>query len=355
MFQDLGLEGWTPQSAAVVLGLVLGLAFGMLAEPSRFCLRRGLAGDALERRSALGVWSMALAAAIIGTTAIVGLGLIDISQHRFLAGRLPIAAIILGGAMFGAGMVLGRGCASRLTVLAGTGNLRALSVLIVFAVLAHATLKGALAPARVWIGSFGVSIGSAASLSALPGGAPLVGAMFGAGLLVWALISRAPRRDLVLGGLIGILVPFGWLGTGYVLKDEFAPLPLETLAFTSAAAEGLFWWVAGTAVAPSFGVGLLGGVVFGSFATAALGRRLAWVGFGGDTPTGQYLAGGALMGIGGVLAGGCTVGAGLAGVSLLSVGALLALASIMMGAVAARSVMAGAGRGKAQVAMVGKS
>ncbi len=345
MFQELGLAGWTPQAAAVVLGIVLGLAFGGLAERSRFCLRRGLAGSIDERRSALGVWAMALAVAVIGTTSIVGLGLIEAQSHRFLAPQLPVAAIMIGGVLFGAGMVLARGCASRLTVLAGTGNLRALAVLIVFAVLAHATLKGALAPLRVWLGSFGVTVGSGASLSALPGGAPLVAAVLGAGLIAWAITSRARGRDLLMGGLIGALVPLGWLGTGYLLKDEFAPLPLETLAFTSAAAEGLFWWVAGTAVAPGFGVGLLGGVVVGSFLSAAAGGRLAWVGFGEDTPTGRYLAGGVLMGIGGVLAGGCTVGAGLAGVSLLSVSAVLALASIVAGGLVARSLL-GAQRGR---------
>ena len=238
MFQELGLTGWTPQAAAVILGLVLGLAFGGLAERSRFCLRRGLAGSIDERRSALGVWAMTLAVAVIGTTSIVGLGLIDVQPHRFLAPQLPVAAIVIGGMLFGAGMVLARGCASRLTVLAGTGNLRALAVLIVFAVLAHATLKGALAPLRVWLGSFGVSIGSGASLGALP----VVHLWW---LRCWLRASSPGRSrrghaagSLLLGGLIGALVPLGWLGTGYLLKDEFAPIPLETLAFTSAAARG---------------------------------------------------------------------------------------------------------------------
>ncbi|MDB2690254.1 YeeE/YedE family protein, partial [Planktomarina temperata] len=39
------------------------------------------------------------------------------------------------------------------------------------------------------------------------------------------------------------------------------------------------------------------------------------------------MLGAALMGVGGVLAGGCTVGAGLAGIASLSIAALLALAS----------------------------
>lgn len=340
MFQDLGLTGWTPQALSVVFGLLLGAAFGFLAERSRFCLRRAVAGEAHERASALGVWTMVLAVAVAGTTALVGTGLVDASQHRFLASRIPAPAIVLGGLMFGTGMVLARGCASRLTVLAGTGNLRAMAAMLVFAVLAHATLKGALAPARSWIGSFGIDAGAAASLGSLTGGTPLWASAIVVVLLALAARSGARVSDLVMGALIGGLVPLGWLGTGFVLHDEFAPLPLETLAFTSAASEGLFWWVAGTAVAPTFGVGLLGGVLAGSALSAAIAGRLALTGFTSETPTGRYLAGGVLMGIGGVLAGGCTVGAGLGGVSLLSIAAILALAAIVVGGIATHALLA---------------
>ncbi|MDX2155822.1 MAG: YeeE/YedE family protein [Hyphomicrobiaceae bacterium] len=339
MFHELGLAGWTPQAAAVVLGAVLGLAFGLLAERSRFCLRRSLAGEPGERGPALGVWAAALAIAIAGTTAIAGAGLVDLASHRLLSARLPAVAIVAGGLMFGAGMVLARGCASRLTVLAGTGNLRAVATLVVFAVLAHATLKGALAPGRAWIGGLVIDTGKVTSLAAVPGGAPLWAAIIVAALLVAAVTSRAGWRDLAMGAGIGALVPLGWLGTGFVLHDEFAPIPLETLAFTSAASEGLFWWVAGTAVAPTFGVGLLAGAIAGSFLSALAARRLAPTGFTAETGTGRYLAGGALMGVGGVLAGGCTVGAGLAGISMLSLAALLALGSIIAGGVAARVLL----------------
>ena len=43
-------------------------------------------------------------------------------------------------------MVLTRGCVGRLTVLGATGNLRAVTALLIFAVVAHATLKGVLSP-----------------------------------------------------------------------------------------------------------------------------------------------------------------------------------------------------------------
>ena len=143
MFETLGFENLTTPQAAVWFGLILGVAFGALAEITRFCLRRGLVGAPDERRPALGVWLMALAAAVAGTQAAIQSGLVAFGDHRFFAADLPILAIVAGGLLFGAGMVLTRGCASRMTVLFASGNLRAGIVLLIFAVTAHAMLKGA--------------------------------------------------------------------------------------------------------------------------------------------------------------------------------------------------------------------
>jgi len=330
--------GLTPRTASVLIGAGLGLAFGILAQRTAFCLRRAIVGDPADRSAAQGVWAIALAVALIGTATVLGLGLIDLNGHRLMSSQLPILAIVLGGLLFGIGMVLTRGCASRLTVLAGTGNLRALTVLIVFAAVAHAAIKGALAPIRTSLGAYTVDLGGVSSLAALPGGVLLWSAVGATALLF--VVARSAARPLYLAGgaLIGALAPLGWLATGWLLKDEFDPIPAESIALTSAGAETLFWWVASSAIQPTFGVGFLAGVVGGSFLASLLSGEFKVVGFTEATPTGRYLAGGALMGLGGVLAGGCTIGAGLAGVGTLSVAAILALASIVAGAVLVQAV-----------------
>jgi hypothetical protein len=66
MFESFGFETLTPRTASVVFGVGLGLIFGILAERTQFCLRRGLVGPAEERRPALGLWLAALASAIVG-------------------------------------------------------------------------------------------------------------------------------------------------------------------------------------------------------------------------------------------------------------------------------------------------
>ena len=327
MFEALGFEDLTPLGASVVLGLVLGLAYGVLAQRSAFCLRRSLVGSWSECLPALGAYAMALATAIAGTRLAVAAGLVSFEAHRFLAPDLPVTSALLGGALFGAGMVLTGGCASRLTVLAGAGNLRALLVLIVFAVTALAAMRGVLAPLREVLGEATVHGGAAAALAALPGGEvwPLGLALAAA---LFALRSGARLSHLAMAGGIGLLVPLGWVGTGFVLLDDFDPIPLQSLGFTGPSADTLFWTVAATAIPAGFGTGLVAGVLAGSLGAALTAGEFRWESLESPRQTGRYLAGGVMMGAGGVLAGGCTVGAGLSGVSTASLAALLALAAM---------------------------
>ncbi len=337
MFESFEFETLTPQLASVWFGLLIGVAFGALGLLTRFCFRRAVVGE--NRRAALGIWLIALAVAVAGTQVAVALGLINFSAHRFMVSDLPLLAIITGGVLFGIGMVLTRGCVSRLTVLAGSGNLRAALVVVVFAIVAHATLKGVLAPLRVAIGGFTVNLGDTVSLAALPGGALLWAGIIVVVSLFVALRSGNKPLVLIGGVLIGMLVPLAWVGTGYILFDDFDPIAMESLSFTSPTAESLFFTLASSAIPAGFGTGLVGGVVFGALVTAVLTGRFAWQSFENPSQTGHYLSGAALMGIGGVLAGGCTVGAGLAGIPTLSIAAILALISIAAGGLIADAVM----------------
>ncbi|MCZ4352734.1 YeeE/YedE family protein [Roseovarius aestuarii] len=318
------------QSAHLLLGLALGLVFGIAAQISRFCLRRGLVAGP-DRAPALGTWAAALATAIVATTFATWAGWVDLSDHRLMASELPLLAVVIGGLAFGIGMVLTRGCISRLTVLGGTGNLRALSVIVIFALVAHATLKGVFAPLRVALGSVTVDTGIA-SLAELPGGLLTWAALLVAGLVA-AVAALKPRPlHVALAMVVGLTVAFGWIATGMLLMDEFDPLPVQSMAFTSPWADTLFWTIASSAIPAGFGVGMVSGVLGGAFLSALVRGELAFASFTDAPQTLRYSAGGALMGFGGVLAGGCTVGAGLSGVSMLSIAAIVALASIATGA-----------------------
>ncbi|MBD3663607.1 YeeE/YedE family protein [Sulfitobacter aestuariivivens] len=329
MFDTFGFENLTAPQASVYFALALGLTFGALAQVTRFCFRRALIGE--DRRQAAGVWLTALAVSMLGTQAAVGLGWISFAEHRFMISDVPVLAIAVGGLLFGAGMVLTRGCISRLTVLTGSGNLRAASVLIVFAVVAHATLKGVLAPVRIALGSVTVDFGEAVNLGALPGGVWFWGGLIVVAALVFAAQSGNRVGHMVMAAAIGLLVPLSWVGTGLVLYDDFDPIAMESLSFTAPASEALFWTIANTSVPAGFGTGLLGGVLLGALAASLLSGKFAWQSFSTPRETGRYMVGAALMGVGGVLAGGCTLGAGLSGVPTLSAAAVLALMMIATG------------------------
>lgn len=317
--------GFEPRTYHLIAGLVLGLVFGVAAQISRFCLRRAVAGDAGERGSAGAVWVSGLAAALIGFLAANAAGLVNLEGHRFFSGSLPVAAILVGGLAFGIGMVLTRGCVSRLTVLSATGNLRAVFVLLAFAVTAHAMLKGVLSPIRTSLGSITVDLPYATVSGALLAAAVSV--------LALLLIVRAKPSlfHVALGAVIGLVAVGGWVATGALFFDEFDPMPVQSAAFTLPWSDSLFWAIASTAIPAGFGVGFIGGVLGGSFVSAAARGELKLQSFTSPGETLRYLSGGALMGVGGVLAGGCTIGAGLSGVATGSVSALFALAAIATG------------------------
>lgn len=330
----------TDLNVQLLFGLLLGGLFGAAAQISRFCLRRSVAGDDGVDRAGLSVWLLALAVAIGAVQVAGSLGLIDVTGHRFLSPDVPVAAIVIGGLMFGLGMVLTRGCVTRLTVLSATGNLRALTVLLVFAITAHAMMKGVLAPVRVALSDMTLEL-PVTTLAALPGAAVVVPLALLAAVVWLARSSGARVLHLTLGAAIGLLVAVGWAGTSTLLMDEFDPAPAQSLAFTLPWADSLFWVLASSAIPAGFGVGLIGGVLSGAFLSAALRSELALVSFSAPSETLRYGAGGVLMGIGGVLAGGCTIGAGLSGSAHLSVAAVLALGAIITGAILARQVLRG--------------
>src|SRR5207249_10064757 len=78
----------------------------------------------------------------------------------------------------------------------------------------------------------------------------------------------------------------------------------------------------------TFGVAGVLGMMSGSAAMALATRTFRWEGFASVEDLVNHIAGGVLMGFGGVTAVGCTIGQGLTGRSTLALGSGLALAGI---------------------------
>ena len=90
MFESFGFEETTAKEASVLLAALIGLAFGVLAQRTRFCFRRSLVGE--DRRQALGIWLTALALAVIGTQAAVAAGWISFDAVSYTHLTLPTKA-----------------------------------------------------------------------------------------------------------------------------------------------------------------------------------------------------------------------------------------------------------------------
>lgn len=323
---------------AVLLGLALGGVFGAAARSGRFCLLRGMRGVmAGGDLSAIRAFALAMAVAICATQALSLSGVIDLAAALPLRGRFSWSGALGGGAIFGIGMVLANACGARSVVLAAGGNLRSVLVLLCLGLGAQASLTGVLAPLRVSLQSGGAAEPAARSLPQLfPALEPRLATVLVAGLLVLALAAlslpllRTQRRQAASAAIIGLTIAGGWW-IGFATDDPFDPKTLASISFVGPMGDGMLWLMLSTGRALSFGVAIVAGTALGALAAALLARdfRVEAVGSGGQML--RAMAGGILMGFGGVLALGCSIGQGLGGVSTLSLASLVAFSGILAG------------------------
>lgn len=319
-------------------GLLVGVLFGAFAQQSRFCLRAAsLEFSRGAPRDRLPVWLLAFSSAVLCTQILIVFGEVQASEARQLASPQSLSGALLGGLMFGAGMVLARGCASRLLVLSATGNLRALLSGLVFAVVAQASLRGVLAPVREGLAGLWTTgdIGGN-DLTAQLGLTPAMTIAF-AGLwllagLIFAWRARIGSWQLIAAAGAGLAIPLAWWFTSAMARQAFDPVQIEGVTFTGPSADTLMLVLSPPGEVLDFDIGLVPGVFLGSFLAALVTRQLSLQGFEGGRSMARYLTGATLMGFGGMLAGGCAVGAGITGASIFAVTAWITLTAIWLSA-----------------------
>ena len=318
-------------------GLMVGGFFGVLAQRSRFCLR---AATIEFGHGAIGgkvaVWVLVFSAAVAATQSAILLGFLDVSEARQLAATGSLSGAIIGGVIFGVGMILARGCASRLLVLSATGNMRALVSGLILTVVAQASLRGALSPMREYLGSlWTVEGGASRDLLALSNSTVSTGALLG---FIWLFTGLwLARRNRVSGSIVvpaigvGVAIALGWVFTYAMSQVSFDPVSVKSISFTGPSADTLMGLINSPTIPIGFDVGLVPGVFTGSFLASVAGREFQLQGFDHTTGMVRYIIGAAMMGFGGMLAGGCAVGAGITGSAVFALTAWAAL-SAMWGA-----------------------
>ncbi len=340
-------------------GFLLGLLFGAVAQRTHFCTMGALA-DVFTMRDTtrLRMWVLAIGVATLGFNTMAALGWVDAADTVYARHELIWLSNIVGGALFGFGMVLASGCGGKTLVRIGGGSLKALVVFCVLGLTSYATLRGLFAVWRVeTLDSVSVTLAATQdlpSLLAYLSGAnrtmliAATGGVVGLSAIGWVLaVPEGRSSDTLLGGVgIGLAIVLGWWITGGIGQVAEHPLTLErsflatntrsmeSLTFVAPIAYTLDWLIlySDANKALTFGIVSVVGVILGSAAMALASRSFRWEGFAGTEDTANHLVGAALMGVGGVTAFGCTVGQGLSGVSTLSIGSYLAVAGIVGGA-----------------------
>jgi uncharacterized protein len=335
----------TPAVLSLWAGFAIGLVFGATGQATGFCLNRGLHGFWITGNGVkIRAFALALAVAILGSQALDAAGVVDLRNSIYLGSTFSWLLLPLGGVLFGYGMIACNGCPSRTLVLLGQGNLRSFVVLVCLGIAAYMTLTGIFAPVRTQVAAVtGAAVGEGPqSLPYLLAGtvstnvARVVTVIVLAALLVWFAFAhkqfRDSRKDVASGFIIGALVPAGWLATGWLGADDFDPVPLVSLTFIAPIGETIQYAMIATGTKASFGVAVVCGVFLGSLGSALFTRGWRLEGFPNAERMARYMAGGALMGIGGALALGCSIGQGLTGLSTLALGSFLAAGGILLGA-----------------------
>ncbi len=322
---------------AALFGLLTGLTFGIAAQRSRFCLRAATVEFARGRmEDKVSVWLLTFSTAVVWVQAAQLLGLMESADARMMAVPGSWSGAVVGGLIFGAGMVLARGCSGRLLVLAATGNLRSVVSGLIFAVVAQMSLSGILSPFRDRIASLWITDGGRnMDLLATVGLPNYSGLIIGVPIAILALfLSRRNEigaSRLVFASGVGFAVAMGWVLTYSLSQVAFDPVQIESATFTGPSAHTLMFFLDRNAIL-EFDVGLVPGVFIGALVAAAWAKELKLQAFDDTITMRKAMIGAALMGFGGMLAGGCAIGAGVTGGSIFVGTAWTALFFMWVGA-----------------------
>ena len=325
-----------------LLGLIIGIIFGMVAQKKQFCFS-GSIKDYILTKSTKRASSviMAMIVAIIATTLMSNHFEVDLSESVYLRENLNYATIILGGAMFGVGMMVADGCGNRHLIKFAQGDSNSLIALIFIGIFAFATSKGLIHGILDPIVANETLISISSYIQNVQMNVYLV-----LGLLVVILMYFLKKTKRVLslfdGAIIGLLIAASWYVTGVMGEDSLErEIALTGITFVYPTAKSFELFSFYEVNELTFSISLIIGVILGAFSMSKMNKQFSF----GCTANqninrAKYnMIGGALMGTGGMLSIGCTVGQGLTALSTLAFASALAIISIFVSAYIAAVIL----------------
>lgn len=325
-------------------GLIIGIIFGIILQRGRFCMNSAFRDIILLKE-----YNLLKAVVLAISVSMLGFAIMFFSSIITLNPK-PLAPIanIIGGFLFGIGMVLAAGCASGTTYRVGEGMMGSLVALLGFAIGAIMVKFGPLNIIAASLQS--VQIKEAGGANPTVFGAALtpyfmliigiVGILL---ILIYWIRPELKNKEkkgehisigekvfkkgwpwTVTGVAIGILACFAYVSSAAAGRNY-------PLGITGGWVGWLKFLVTGDETALNWEVFEVLGIVIGGFIAAVIAREFKLRSpKDGKRILIQYI-GGFTMGVGAIIALGCNIGNILSGFPLLSLGSLLAGAFIILG------------------------
>ena len=326
----------------LITGLVLGTVLGYVMQRGRFCVT-GMLRDIFTLKTWRGFVALLVVIAVhaVGLAALTSLGVITPEVDDFA----PLA-VIIGGFLFGVGIVLAGGCASGTWYRSGEGLVGSWIALLTYGLSAAAMKAGALKGMNSALREYTVplttiqqSLGVSTWALALPlavltafivakfvraeAAQPKIAQLVAKKTGLAHLLAEKPWHVYTTGAIVGVLGVIAWPLSAATGRND-------GLGITTPSSDLVRFVTTGDVTRINWGALLVLGILIGSYLAAkASGEFRVRVPSG--TQSVRPVAGGVLMGVGAAWAGGCTVGNGMVQTSLFSYQGWVALLFIAMG------------------------
>ena len=328
--------------AMLITGLMLGTVLGYVMQRGRFCVT-GMLRDIFTLKTWRGFVALLVVIAVhaVGLAALTSLGVITPEVDDFA----PLA-VIIGGFLFGVGIVLAGGCASGTWYRSGEGLVGSWIALLTYGLSAAAMKAGALKGMNSALREYTVplttiqqSLGVSTWALALPlavltaflvakfvraeAAQPKIAQLAAKKTGLAHLLAEKPWHVYTTGAIVGVLGVIAWPLSAATGRND-------GLGITTPSSDLVRFVTTGDATRINWGALLVLGILIGSYLAAkASGEFRVRVPSG--TQSVRSVAGGVLMGVGAAWAGGCTVGNGMVQTSLFSYQGWVALLFIALG------------------------
>lgn len=329
----------------VLTALACGMALGWVLQRGRFCMNSAFR-DTIFIKDWTYFHSYLIAAivAIIGANLLKDLGIIKLGAQPFW----PIAHIV-GGYVFGLGIVLAGGCGSGIWYRVGEGLLAAWVAVFGFFLGIGITMSGLLKPLYLKSRSI-MLLADKPTVYEAVGATSMVAkwvviAVIAAVFIFFAMKSKPfkPGKQKgyywsVTGLLIGLIATAAFwasyqFGGGFARGLSFTTPTIELFnTLTKHDAQPTIFPMVTLLgyIKTTWGVFFIVGVPLGAYLSARGMNEFLWK----IPPAKELLTvmfGSLLMGFGATLALGCNMGQGITGVATLSIGSLVATLAIILG------------------------